>query len=355
MIVGMDDTLERRKGKRIETKGSYRDAIRSSEHRQVMCYGLKWISMMLIVPLPWSSRPWALPFLTVLAPSKSYHEKRKRQHKTLAQWGRQMMHCVARWLKGHRWILVADGGFACARLALACTQSGVTYISRLLMNARLFEVVSPQVKVGRPSRAGKRLPTLEKLLHEKRVPWKTVEVKWYGGIKKTVLIHSGTCLWYPAKSLPINIRWVLVNDPNKPERVEAFFSTDTHNTPTDIIEWYVLRWNVEVTFQESRRHLGIETQRQWSEKAIARTTPILLGLYSLVCLFAIELKMQAKQVIETAWYTKNNEATFSDVIAFVRRRIWSAKYFSRSRDEAPLLKLDREEFDFIINQLAIAA
>jgi hypothetical protein len=354
IIIGIDDTLERRKGKRIEAKGSYRDAVRSSDQCMVACYGLKWIAMMLIVPLPWSSRPWALPFLTVLAPSKKCNERKKRRHKTLLEWSRQMMHCVSRWLKKRTWILVTDGGFTCSHLARACANSGVTFISRFRLDARLFDFAPSKTKVGRPSPAGKRLPTLFEICKDVETKWRNETVKWYGGSEKQLAIHSGVCLWYAAKSLPVAIRWVLVKDPNQGDKVETFFSTDIKNDPIKIIEWFILRWNVEVTFQESRRHLGFETQRQWSEKAIARTTPVLLGLYSLVCLFALRMKIHTKQVIETAWYTKNNEATFSDVLAFVKRKIWSNRYFLRSPKRLGLTKLKNADLYFLINQLAAA-
>ena len=123
-----------------------------------------------------------------------------------------------------------------------------------------------------------------------------------------------------------------------------------------IIHWFVLRWNIEVTFEEMRAHLGMETQRQWSDKAIARTTPSLMALFSLTCLFALEmLKTQSLPVAFTAWYNKKGQATFSDILAFIRHSIWAKKYFNDSWFEGDYVKIKRDEWESLIDQLARAA
>jgi hypothetical protein len=131
-----------------------------------------------------------------------------------------------------------------------------------------------------------------------------------GGDKKSVRLLSGIHLWYSSGEKPLPIRWVLVFDPDKNE-AEAFFSTDLQLAAEQIVHFFVLRWNIEVTFAEARAHLGMETQRQWSDKAIARTTPCLMALFSLVCLCGIEmLKSQALPILLTAWYKKNQKPRF---------------------------------------------
>jgi hypothetical protein len=118
------------------------------------------------------------------------------------------------------------------------------------------------------------------------------------------------------------------------------------------VEGFVLRWNVEVTFEEGRRHLGLETQRQWSDKAIVRTTPVLLGLFSLVCLMAYRLLDVMRLPLQaTAWYLKQ-EATFSDVLAFVRRAIWAGKYLDNSSSHPDQIIFHRPEWEILLDQLA---
>ena len=133
------------------------------------------------------------------------------------------------------------------------------------------------------------------------------------------------------------------------------FATDVDLTPERIVEIFVLRWNVEVTFEEARRHLGLETQRQWSDLAIARTTPALMGLFSLVCLMALRMSEDGPlPVRQAAWY-KKRDATFSDVLAFVRRAIWAGKYFVNSKTGSDRLELSCRDWDALLDQLAAVA
>jgi hypothetical protein len=130
---------------------------------------------------------------------------------------------------------------------------------------------------------------------------------------------------------PVALRWVLIRDPTARFKTQALLCTHPQATPTDIIQWFVQRWQMEVTFEEARAHLGVETQRQWSKSAIARTTPVLLALFSLVTLIAQQrLTAQAMPIRCSAWYRKTHP-TFSDALALVRRSLWDAQLFSMSR------------------------
>ena len=292
------------------------------------------------IKLPWSTRSWALPFMTILAPSKKFNQKRNRPHKTSIDWTILAMRVITRWLK-RAWILIGDGGFACIRLAHNCVKKNVTLISRLRLDSALYEfpVTPEKIKRGRRREKGKRCQSLKPLSCDASQPWQEIEVNWYGDEKKKVRILSGIHLWYSAGEKPLPIRWVLVADADS-DKAEAFFSTDLQLLPAQIINWFILRWNIEVTFEETRAHLGIETQRQWSPKAIARTTPSLMTLFSLTCLFALEmLKSKTLPIRSTAWYDKNGEAAFSDIIVFNRRSIWSRKYFDDSTIDTEYMKI----------------
>jgi len=357
VIVGVDETIERRKGKKIKAKGKYRDAVRSTQSVVVKCWGLKWISLMALVPLPWSQRYWALPFLTLLAPSEKANEKEGKTHKTTVEWTIIAVKVISRWISYSSWTLVGDGAYASVVLAHSCIANNVSQISRMRLDARLFDFPEPQPKGkrGRKPKKGKRLPKLSELSKDPKQAWQDVEVAWYGGIRKVVSLLSGVCLWHTNGQDPVCIRWVLVVDPEGKDKAEAFFSTDINLSPGRIVEIFVLRWNVEVTFEEVRRHLGVETQRQWSELSIARTTPALMGLFSIICLMALQLLDKGTLPIrQAAWYTKE-EGTFSDVLAFVRRAIWGEKYLNSSSSGNDLLKLSRCEMEALLDRLASAA
>jgi hypothetical protein len=266
VIIGVDDTIERRKGKKIKDKGCYRDPVRSTQ--------------------------------------------------------KHVIH--------------------------SCIQLGkVTLISRLRLDARLFDFPGPEVpgKRGPKPQKGKRLTKLKDLVDDPDQDWQEAHVKWYGGVTNL----TGVCLWHTPGQKPVLIRWVLVVDPHGKCDPEAFFSTDTQ--PIQIVEYFVLRWGVEVTFQESRRHLGVETQRQWTDKAVARSTPALMGLFPIVCLMALRLISAGKDLV--AWYQKK-DVTFSDVLAFVRRYIWASKYVKSTHDTGYVL-FPVQKWEAILDILATAA
>ena len=154
---------------------------------------------------------------------------------------------------------------------------------------------------------------------------------------------------------PVAIRYVLVADPEGKLRMEAFFCTDLEATPEQILQWVVMRWSVEVTFEEGRAHLGLETQRQWSDQAIARTTPVLLALFSLVTALALRLSQDGQIPIPlTAWYHKA-EPTFADCLALVRRHLWRARYLVNSTPQAEFVQFPLEAFEHLLSGLPLAA
>ena len=151
--------------------------------------------------------------------------------------------------------------------------------------------------------------------------------------------------------MQVPIRWVLVRDPEGEKEPQAFLCTDLDADPVDILGWFVRRWRVEATFEEARRHLGLETQRQWSDLAILRTTPALLGLFSLVTLWATQL--EAPQGLLPAcvrWYPKH-APTFSDALARVRRELWTSPTFAASPDYRDVPKLSAD----VISRLLLVA
>ena len=234
----------------------------------------------------------------------------------------------------------------------------VTLISRLRLDTQLYDFPPPP-QPGRcgpqPQKGRKKRQALKARIEQSKRQGKETTVAWYGGKPKRVRLLSGQCLWHTSGFAPVPIRWVLVVDPTGKSRPEAFFSTDRRLSPEKIVEYYVLRWNVEVTFEEGRRHLGLESQRQWSDKAIARTTPALLGLYSLVCLMTHQLTTPGPLwPRSTAWY-EMTQAMFSDILAFVRRAIWTEKYFNKSTFRGDQVIIYRDDWEVVLKQLASTA
>ena len=360
IVLGLDDTLERRRGKKIKAKGIYRDPVRSSHSHFVKASGLRWLSVMLLVPIPWVGWVWALPFLTVLAPSERYHQERRQYHKKLTDWARQRLRQVRRWVSHRELIVVADSSFAVLTLLddLRHLAQPISMITRLRLDAALYDPAPPrpQGRIGRPRLKGKRLPTLQQVLLDATTAWTSVTITgWYREPHREVDIVSETAVWYHTGMPPVPIRWVLIRDPRNKFRPQALLSTDVTLTTTQIVTSFVHRWQVEVTFQEVRTHLGVETQRQWADLAIARTTPTLLGLFSVVTLLAHSLSAHQKVVPrQAAWYSKTTP-TFADALALVRWHLWRHPHFSLSHKDSDLIQIPRPLFECLTDTLCYAA
>ena len=332
VVVGLDDTIERRWGARIKARGIYRDPVRSSRGHFVKASGLRWLCLMLLAPVPWAGGVWALPFLSVLAPSERYATAQGQRHRTLTDRARQALLQVARWLPGRQVVAVADSSFAAIAL-LRDVAPHLTVVTRLRLDACLCEPPPPRRprQRGRPAVKGQRLPSLAERLQSKATRWRRITLEgWYGHASRRLDIATGTALWHHP-GMRVAIRWVLVRDPTGEREPQAFLCTDRAADPLDILRWFIRRWRIETTFEEARRHLGVETQRQWSDLAILRTTPALLGLFSLVTLWATRLAEQRPLLPEQVrWYAKP-WSTFSDALALVRHQIWSAQISATSR------------------------
>ena len=357
IIMGLDDTIERRRGEKIAALGIYRDPVRSSHSHFVKASGLRWLSLMLLCEIPWAGRVWALPFLTALCPSQRYCKERGRAHRKLTDRARQMLLLAARWLPQRDLVVTADSSFAALEL-LEAVRHEVTVVTRLRLDAALYEPAPARTptQIGRPRKKGKRLPTLEQVAKKARTKWQRLTVRgWYGEPERVVEVVSQTCVWYHAGRPAVPIRWVLVRDPLGKFSTQALLSTKLEATPQQILEWFVRRWQMEVTFEEARAHLGVETQRQWSDKAIARTMPCVLGLYSLITLLAARLlDEQSLPARRTAWYAKES-ATFSDTIALVRRFLWRHQHFQMSETETDIIKVPRSLLERLTETLCYAA
>jgi hypothetical protein len=341
VVIGIDETIERRWGAKIKARGIYRDPVRSSRGHFVKTSGLRWITVMLLAPIPWAGRVWALPFLTALAPSARSAREHGRRHKRLTDRARQLLVLVARWLPERRLIAVADSSYAAIEL-LAAVCRRLTVVTRLRLDARLFDPPPPRRPGtrGRPRVSGARQPTLAERLADPATRWRRVTVAgWYGRTERQIELISGTALWHhPGKR--VSIRWLLVRDVADEFEPQGFLCTDPDADPLDVLRWFVRRWSVEVTFAEVRRHLGVETQRQWSDLGIARTTPVLLGLFSLVTLWAEAGLGSDVPPRGAAWYPKPRP-TFSDALATVRYRLWTSATFSTSPGDGEVAKIPR--------------
>ncbi len=338
LVLVLDDTIERRRGQKITKRDTYRDPVRSSKSQLTKCSGLRWLCLALLTRLPWlkPGEYWALPVLTVLCAPERFYNKLGRQPKKLTDWAHQVITWLSRQTAGlgRAVYLVGDGAFATYKLFMHAQSLAIGLIGRMKLNARLFyppEEKRPKGKRGPMPCIGKRLPSMKKLLADKRTKWlPAIFSEWYREKQKKMLIASGVAIWHKSKAEMVKVRWVLLKDPEGKKEPMLFACSDWELPPEKIVTLFLRRWKVEVTFAEVRRHLGVETQRQWADLAIERTTPSLMALFSIVCLFANTLhKRHPIRPNTTAWY-KKQKITFSDVLSAVRLEIWAKSKLSIS-------------------------
>ena len=350
IVIGGDETIERRRGEEIEALGIYRDPVRSSKSHFVKASGLRWVTLMVLVPIPFAQRVWALPFLTILAPSERYYEKSVRTAKKLSDWMRQALLQVRRWLPTRSLVFVADSSYACLALLHRMTRlpQTITMVVRFRLDAALYEpaLARRPGQMGRTRVKGKRLPSLAHVTADEATTWMSYAIPyWYGQASRCIEIVSGTAVWYHSGVPVVPLRWVLIRDPLGKFRTQALLCTDLLAPPLQIVLWFIQRWQLEVTHREVREHLGVETQRQWSDPAIARTTPALFGLYALIVVLAHGLAQRRKiSARQTAWYTKPLP-TFSDALAAVRFELWRQPTFHVSRFNRHIAKLPKAVFN----------
>ncbi len=350
------------KERRSPPRGSTAHPVRSSHTHFVKTSALRWVCLTLLAEIPWAGRVWALPVLSTLAPSERYATERGERHKKITEWAWQMLLLVRRWYPERAIVAVADGGYASLKLLDRCRRlsNPITFITRLRLDAALYEPAPPRYpgQIGRPRLKGERLPNLCVVAEDPDAEWEPITITgWYGVQQRTVEVISETALWYSTGLPAVPVRWVLIRDPKEEFETQALLCTDLHATPELIISWFVRRWQMEATFQAVRQRLGFETQRHWSERAIRRTAPALLGLFSVITLLANRYMAKGEDIVRrAAWYDKTRP-TFSDALALVRRELWAqeeATFYGSAR-ENDTVKVPREFMERLTDAVCYAA
>lgn len=333
LTLVIDETLERRRGKRLTLKGWFRDPLRKTDSAVL---ALRWVCLAVLVRVPWAQRPWALPVMTVSAPSEKVCEKLGRRHRTPVELASLLITQVRRWHPQREIRLLADGGYAAVAFVHNCQKLCVTLVSRLRIDASLYrfpEARAPSTRGPKPKKGARELSPKQRL-DDPLTLWAELELPWYGGEQKRLDVATGASLWHRTGSEPVVLRWVLVRCPQGSFRPRAYFAS-CDISPEALLSTYILRWNLEVSFEELRAHLGFETQRGWSDKTTSRSTPCLFGIFSLVVLLAQRLHPSELPTRSAAWYDKK-EATFSDALAAVRMHLWTQQKYQNSTPDAQM-------------------
>ncbi|MDD5581566.1 MAG: hypothetical protein PHY16_20160 [Methylobacter sp.] len=270
-----------------------------------------------------------------------------------------MIPLIRRGLPARELIFVGDSSFAAIDLLHRVSRvQGASFITRLRLDAALFDPPPERVpgRMGRARLTGPRRPPLKQLLQDNTRTGETDLIEhWYGGAPREVDVLTETAVGYHTGLPAVPIRWVLIRAPRGQFDAQALLSTQLHHAPEQVLRWFVRRWRMEVAFEEARAHLGIETQRQGNPLAIARTTPALMGLFSLITLTVPALTQGENPIIRTNAWRPKRQPSFSEAIALVRRRLWAPETFSMSGLTGDMIKISRLVLERLSDAVCYAA
>jgi hypothetical protein len=336
VVMGRDETLERRRGERSAAQGVYRAPVRSAPAPFVKARGVRWVWLMALARLPWGARVWALPLLTGLAPAERSDPSQGRQPHSILERARQRGRLVRRWGPSRALVVVGDSTYA-AREGLDAVRERACVLTRWRLDAALYAPAPPRQpqQSGRPRQKGMRRPTLAQRRADPTTPWKLVTAApWYGQQARRGQIASATAVWDHAGLPPVPMRWGLLRDPAGAVAPHARLATTRALDPRQILSGCSHRWRLATTCEAARAPLGFDTPRQWNDRSGSRTTPAVCGLYAIVPLAAAPLRGERPAPVRTTAWDPQPPATFSDTIALVRRWLWPADHVPLS--SAPL-------------------
>jgi hypothetical protein len=356
-----DDTVDGKTGQHVWAKSGHRDAVRSSHSKTVIKWGHKWLVLCVLVHLKGWDRPWALPIFCGLCITKETAGKLKKRQKTASQLARQMLMRLMRWFPDRKFILTGDYQVVTHQTVIFARRHAdrVTAVGRLRGDANLYHPPknpNRRSRTGELVKKGRKAPSPSQRIAQLEAA--VAKVAWYGGSRREVRYVTETGLWYDVHSLSAtDIRWVCVlGDPKLGREDAYFFCSDTTMAATKIIEQYARRWNIEVTFEEARALLGLETTRHWCKQSVLRVTPILFGLFSAIVLVWNNLPKARRQALFTATPCyKKHAVTFADALGAVRQEIWQQTLLQHRPKTECFNSLPRSLQKTILWHLAAAA
>ena len=335
IVVAVDDTLNRKTGKRIWAAGMHHDPLLSTARRAAFSFGHNWVVLSVQLRLPFApDKTWSLPILMRLYRRKQKkrkpgrpREERKaigqatpREYRTRPQLAGEMIALLASWLPDRTIHVVGDSAYAGKSISRHLPDN-VHLTSRMVMNAALYDRPAKRRKGerGAPRKKGKRLPSPRELAKSKKVRWTKTRVTLYGR-RVRVWYKSCTALWYNSAGTRL-LRIVVVHDPSGRRKDDCFFSTDLSLSAKAILELFAMRWPLEVAFYNAKQFLGLEDPQNRTPQAVRRTAPLALYLHTLVILWFAEHGRFDAEAYRRAhpWYTRKRTPSFADMLASLKK------------------------------------
>lgn len=320
IVVALDDTLAPKKGRDVFGGSVHLDAVRSTKSVRVFAFGHVWVVLSVVIRVPFSSRPWALPVLFRLYRGKKDCASKRHVYRTKNELGRELMELVATWAQGYDVHVVADQAYCCAAI-MRRLPSSVTLFGAMRLNAALTAPPLPRQRdrAGRPPIRGERLPSPEELAQNNRVPWKRFHADLYGR-RRMVRYKAIEAQWYRAFSGKL-LRVVVVRVDAELTRV--FLCTDPTVSVATILETYALRWPLEVTFRDLKQLLGFADSSARKREAVERVAPFVGLVFTTLVLWAAEGAWRADVASPPIrpWYRHKKGLSFADILRAAQRTL----------------------------------
>jgi hypothetical protein len=340
IVLPLDDTLGRHTGKHIRAASMHHDPLLSTRIKPVFHWGHVWVVLSIVVRVPVWKKSFALPVLARLYRSEKLCKKERRRFCKKTELAAEMIGVIAGALPKRRLRVVADAAYANASIVKKLPPH-VDFIGRSRPDAAVYAPPQPQ-RMGRPRVKGQRLASPQKRARSTQ-GWRPVRVEVYGRVV-TVQVKVFDALWYVVSG-GRSLRFLIVRGWPGHKDDDVFCSTDLSLSAQQMIHDYCLRWFLEVTFQETKGKLGFEDPQNRNERAVERTAPMALYVYTLTVTWYLTVgkNLQAATLPSFPWYVKTAPA-FSDMLATLRRETWRHRlldpplcYRSRQKSLAPLL------------------
>jgi hypothetical protein len=341
--VVLDDTLAPKKGPHVFGIGSHLDAVRSTKKQKVFAFGHCWVTLAVLVRVPFSTRTWALPVLFRLYRTQKECERRGVPHRKKTELARQMLDVLCDWVTDQRIELAADSAY-CNDTVTRDLPERVVLFGAMRPDAVLTEpppAATRSAMGGRPRKRGRLLRKPEQVARDGRTPWKSTEATLYGR-RTTVRFKTFCAQWYRATSTRL-LRIVIVATDSGSMPYRVFFSFDATLEASAILESYAGRWGIEVFFREAKQLLGFADSQARKETAVLRVAPLVGLLYSSLVLWFAEgvYRLPVATPPVRPWYPHKNGLCFADVLRAARRVLDRADVLVPCRDSENLHKLTR--------------
>jgi hypothetical protein len=323
VLLAIDDTLARKRGRKMFGVGMHHDPLISSRGKRLTNWGHSWVVLGVIVHFPlWPKRPFCLPILFRLYLNQQTAQRERRVYKSRPELAVEMLRLVCGHRDNRRFHAIVDSLYG-GQSVLSELPKNCDLTSRLVMNARLH-ALPPAPETGRKGRRRKRgeqLPTPEQLL-DARAQRLTLDL--YGRRDKVRLAEQCGCV----RAVPDRLLKIVAVEPlSGGRKQQAFYSTCHTATAYEVLSWYALRWSLEVTFHDSKMHLGFEEPQGWTRQAVQRTAPVAMCLYTLIVVWFVQDGHRHYQPAIRPWYLTKPHATFTDMLATLRRQTLREQIF----------------------------